>query len=114
MEITGFTDENILNYVKLFFNQLGYTSQNSSEQDEKLLSFLTLNPRIWGIAHIPINLELVCSVWSNADWTETKTITMSVLYDKLTEWICRRFLQKQLDECVEGMFTDLARMNWHS
>ncbi|CAF1414327.1 unnamed protein product, partial [Adineta ricciae] len=91
MEITGFTDENISNYIKLFFNQLG----SSSREDESLLVFLQLNPKIWGIAHIPINLELICSVWSNFNWTKTKTVTLTVLYDKLTEWICRRYLEKQ-------------------
>ncbi|CAF1482120.1 unnamed protein product [Adineta ricciae] len=91
MEITGFTDENISNYIKLFFDQLG----NSSREDESLLNFLQLNPKIWGIAHIPINLELICSVWSNFNWTKTQTVTLTVLYDKLTEWICRRYLEKQ-------------------
>ncbi|CAF1640684.1 unnamed protein product [Adineta ricciae] len=91
MEITGFTDKNISNYIKLFFNQL----ENSSHEDQNLLNFLKLNPKIWGIAHIPINLELICSVWSNFDWTKTNTVTITVLYDKLTEWICRRYLEKQ-------------------
>ncbi|CAF1639882.1 unnamed protein product [Adineta ricciae] len=91
MEITGFTEENINNYIELFFNQLG----NSSHQGDNLLNFLRSKPRIWGIAHIPINLELICSTWSNIDWTQTKTVTITVLYDRLTEWICRRYLEKQ-------------------
>ncbi|CAF1532296.1 unnamed protein product [Adineta ricciae] len=91
MEITGFTEENINTYIKLFFNQLG----NSSHQGNDLLNFLRSKPRIWGIAHIPINLELICSTWSNIDWTQTKTVTITILYDRLTEWICRRYLEKQ-------------------
>ncbi|CAF1527390.1 unnamed protein product, partial [Adineta steineri] len=95
LEITGFTDDNISKYVKQFFNQIGSETQNSSVEDEKILSFLKRNPRIWGIAHIPINLELICSVWSNIEWTTMKTMTITMLYDTLTEWICRRYLEKQ-------------------
>ncbi|CAF1601831.1 unnamed protein product [Adineta ricciae] len=91
MEITGFTDENIPNYIKLFFNQLG----NPSREDENLLNFLQSNPKIWGIAHIPINLELICSVWIKSDWAKTKVATMTGLYNGLTESICRRYLAKQ-------------------
>ncbi|CAF1562737.1 unnamed protein product [Adineta ricciae] len=91
MEITGFTKENVNNYIKLFFTQLG----NSSHKGDNLLNFLRSKPKIWGIAHIPINLELICSTWSNIDWTQTKTVTITILYDRLTEWICRRYLEKQ-------------------
>ncbi|CAF0889773.1 unnamed protein product [Adineta ricciae] len=87
LEITGFTDDNIVEYVKQFFDQ--------TSTSEKLLSFLKLNPSIWGIAHIPISLELICSVWSDTDWSETKTLTITALYDYITEWLCRRFLTKQ-------------------
>ncbi|CAF0946933.1 unnamed protein product [Adineta steineri] len=89
LEITGFTDDNISKYVKQFFDGIGNEAQNSSAVDEKLLTFLKRNPRIWGIAHIPINLELICSVWSNTNWATTKTMTITMLYDTLTEWIFR-------------------------
>ncbi|CAF1006613.1 unnamed protein product [Adineta steineri] len=95
LEITGFTDDNISKYVKQFFDEIEKEPQNSTAEDEKILSFLKRNPRIWGIAHIPINLELICSVWSNTRWSETKTLTMTGLYDEITEWICRRYLEKQ-------------------
>ena len=61
---------------------------------EKLILFLKSNPRLWGIAHIPINLELICSVWSNNDWSGSKTMTTTMLYDKVVEWMCRRYLEK--------------------
>ncbi|CAM4807607.1 unnamed protein product [Rotaria magnacalcarata] len=95
MEITGFTDDNIAEYVKQFFKQTEDETQHSTTADEKLLSFLKLNPSIWGVAHIPINLELICSLWSDTDWSETKTLTMTALYDNIVEWLCRRYLSKQ-------------------
>ncbi|CAF3886146.1 unnamed protein product [Adineta steineri] len=97
LEITGFTDDNISKYVKQFLDQVENEAQNLSGEDKKILSFLKRNPRIHGIAHIPINLELICSVWSNTHWPETEieTLTMTGLYDEITEWICRRYLMKQ-------------------
>ncbi|CAF4967643.1 unnamed protein product, partial [Rotaria sp. Silwood1] len=70
LEITGFTNDNIQN-------------------------FLQNNPRIWGIVHIPVNLELMCSLWCDTNWSETTTLTMTTVYDKMTEWLCRRHLEKR-------------------
>ncbi|CAF0987406.1 unnamed protein product [Adineta steineri] len=103
LEITGFTDDNIFKYVEQFFEEIANEAQNSSAEGEKILSFLKRNPRIWGIAHIPINLELICSVWSNTHWSETKTLTMTGLYDEITEWICRRYLMKQKGVSTEEL-----------
>ncbi|CAF1564584.1 unnamed protein product [Adineta ricciae] len=94
MEITGFTDENIRNYVKQFFSQLGHETQNSSEQDEKLLNFLKGNPKIWGIGHIPINLELICTIWGDTNWQESEIVTITRLYNKITVWLCRRYMKR--------------------
>ncbi|CAF4022603.1 unnamed protein product, partial [Adineta steineri] len=51
--------------------------------------------KIWGIVHIPVNLELICSLWCDTDWSETTTLNMTTVYDKITEWLCRRYLEKQ-------------------
>ena len=95
MEITGFTDENISQYVTQFFNQIQEELDDASSQAQKCLQFLKVNSRVWGIAHIPVNLELICSIWSDTDWSETKNMTMTTLYDNLTDWLCRRCLIKQ-------------------
>ncbi|CAF3715026.1 unnamed protein product [Adineta steineri] len=39
----------------------------------------------------------ITNVWSNTDWATTQIMTMTMLYDKLTEWICRRYLKRQRD-----------------
>ncbi|CAF2066064.1 unnamed protein product [Rotaria magnacalcarata] len=95
MEIIGFTDYNIRNYVKQFFDSVKDDLENARIQDEKLLNFFKENPRIWGVAHIPVNLELICALWCDTEWSETLTLTMTALYDKMAEWICRRYLIKQ-------------------
>ncbi|CAF4175841.1 unnamed protein product, partial [Adineta steineri] len=92
VEITGFTDENIEQYVKQFFDQIKDELDNSSDKSQRLCSFLQTNRSIWGVAHIPVNLELICSLWSNEDFIETKELTMTSLYTVMIEWLCRRYL----------------------
>ena len=95
MEITGFTDENISQYVTQFFNQIQEELDDASSQTQKCLEFLKVNSRVWGIAHIPVNLELICSIWSDTDWSETKNMTITALYDNMAMWLCWRYLEKQ-------------------
>ena len=95
MEITGFTDQNIVKYVTQFFHEIRDDSKDASFEDEKLLNFLKSNRSIWGVAHIPVNLELICSAWSNTIELEENPLTLAVLYDKIAEWLCRRHLTKQ-------------------
>ena len=94
LEITGFTDDNIKEYVKQFFDQIKDQIDNAPLQPKKLLGFLECNPRLWGIVHIPVNLELICSLWCDTDWSETTMLTMTIVYDKMIEWLCRRHLEK--------------------
>jgi HEAT repeat protein len=93
MEITGFTDKNITQYVKQFFDQMKDELDDAMIEDQRLLKFLRSNQSIWGVAHIPVNLELICSLWSNDDWSETEQLTITLLYTKMTEWLCRRYLR---------------------
>ncbi|CAF1488706.1 unnamed protein product [Adineta steineri] len=92
MEITGFTDKNIERYVKQFFEQIKDELDNSLNRSQKLFTFLQANPSIWGVAHIPVNLELICSLWSNEEFIETKELTITSLYTEMVEWLCRRYL----------------------
>ncbi|CAF0722390.1 unnamed protein product [Adineta steineri] len=92
MEITGFTDDNIKQYVQQFFDQMKDELDNSLKRSQKLFRFLQTNRSIWGVAHIPVNLELICSLWSNEDFIETKELTITSLYTVMIEWLCRRYL----------------------
>ena len=92
MEITGFTDNNIKNYVQQFFDQMKDELDDALIKSQQLLRFLKANPSIWGIAHIPVNLELICSLWSNQDLSEIQELTITKLYTMITEWLCRRYL----------------------
>jgi hypothetical protein len=92
IEITGFTDENIVEYVKQFFNQIQDELDDALVKSQRLLHFLRSSASIWGVAHIPVNLELICSFWSNEDWSDIEHLTITTLYCMMTEWLCRRYL----------------------
>lgn len=95
MEITGFTDTNIEEYVYSFFDQMKEELEDASIKSKTLLKFLKSNKSAWGVAHIPVNLELICSVWSNQNWSEAKELTITSLYTTMVEWLCRRYLAAQ-------------------
>ena len=103
MEIIGFTNENIARYLEQFFNSNTDEIGQVSSESQQLLNLLKSSPSIWGIAHIPVNLELICSLWKNTDWSKTTALTITQLYSGITEWLCRRYLQKQKNISHEHM-----------
>ena len=92
MEIIGFTDENIKEYIYQFFHQLTDESIDASNKCQSLLQFLHLSLSAFGVAHIPVNLELICSIWSNDHLSSTQNLTITSLYTHIIEWLCRRYL----------------------
>lgn len=112
LEIIGFTDENVKAYITQFFSTTikPPTSQSRSlipdEKDTKsasipthstnLLHFLETNPNLKEITRVPIQLELICSVWqdANSQLLSSTSITLSELYYQITLWLLRRRLQK--------------------
>ena len=103
MEITGFTDKNITEYIHQFFELIEEKSENDIIKKNALLKFLRSKQSIWGIAHIPVNLELICSVWSNQDLSEIRHLTITTLYTTMTEWLCRRYLMSQ-NHAIQMLF----------
>jgi HEAT repeat protein len=101
MEITGFTDENITEYIQQFFDQMKDELDDAVIKSQRLLNFLRSKQSIWGVAHIPVNLELICSLWSNEDWSEIEQLTITVLYTKITEWLCRRYLRTHENQILQ-------------
>ncbi|CAF4353273.1 unnamed protein product, partial [Rotaria sp. Silwood2] len=77
MEMTGFTNDNIVKYIEQFFEQMKDDMEDASIKGQNLLTLLKSNSSIWGVAHIPVNLELICSLWSDHDWSKTKALTIT-------------------------------------
>ncbi|CAF4007268.1 unnamed protein product, partial [Rotaria magnacalcarata] len=95
LEIIGFTDENITNYVELFFDQISSQTPDSSGETKTILQYLKSNSSVWGVAHIPLNLELICSTWCNSKGFKKKALTLTALYHEMIEYFCRRHLRKK-------------------
>ena len=107
MEIIGFTDQNIENYVHNFFHQMQDELEDAPLKNKSLVKFLKSNASIWGVAHVPVNLELICSLWSDQDWSEIQQLTITRLYSMMTEWLCRRYLKVQRVSIQQLSTTDV-------
>ena len=107
LEITGFTDENIKQYIHKFFYQFSDESNDTSLKKQSLLQFLKLNSSAFGVAHIPINLDLICCIWSNERLPSIENVTITKLYTEITEWLCQRYLQSKnidIDQLLKDVY----------
>ena len=95
LEITGFIHADIPKYVEHFFRQIDGKSANASSQGQKLLDVLYSNRSIYRVASIPVNLELLCRLWTEPNRLETKSLRMATLYERFIVWLCRRQISKE-------------------
>ncbi|CAF4800114.1 unnamed protein product, partial [Rotaria socialis] len=103
LEITGFTDENKEKFIQNFFDTGAENSRISDTMVGKVLDDLRANPTIWSIAQIPVNLELICSLWQDQSISYSSLSTISDLYEKILTWLCRRYLIEQHDTAHENL-----------
>lgn len=93
-ESIGFLDDDIEKYIRAFFAN----TQEIEEQVESLITFLKDHPNVWGIAHIPINLMLICVSWKDMyekfDFKNIKEVTVTNLYYCVLAHLASYFLQK--------------------
>jgi HEAT repeat protein/tetratricopeptide (TPR) repeat protein len=91
LENIGFTNENIEIYIRHFMREA-----EKLDQAELLLKFLRVHPSIWGIAHIPINLELLSWLWSQGDLTleQGEIKTLSKLYQMIVNRVQDAYIRK--------------------
>jgi len=103
--VMGFNDEQIEDYVGYFFNP-DYTPGANAQNKAHCLSWLKQNPNLWSIAHIPIQLELLCSNYSALQ--QQTDFTLSVLYDSLWHNLINRCATRDnLSEAL--LITDLEK-----
>lgn len=114
LEMIGFTDENINAYVEKYFERY-----NRQAHGQRLLHEIRRNPNLKGIAHIPINLALMCLVWRDAkdEVNIPERLTMTQIYSGVVLWLlrrdrCERLKReglKHLDGSNEIISEDVAR-----
>jgi HEAT repeat protein len=99
LENIGFLNEDIEDYVNKFFAAIEYPSR-----PVEFLAFIKQNPLLWGSAHIPIILELMCGVWNerkNQGKVLNNQLSMTELYEELVLKLCKRYLQKRSHDPIK-------------
>ena len=94
LEVMGFLDDDIPSYVDSYFKSNG----GDVEKGKQLIEHLDKNKSVWGIAHIPINLELICFVWQQdykGQPIHMQDITMTSLYKKLSDHFLTNYLNDE-------------------
>jgi len=87
----GFNDQHIKDYVTKFFNP-AYTPDVNSSDKEECLDWLQKDSNLWSIAHIPIQLELLCSSYSSLH--KQTNLILATLYESLWDKILNRYAVK--------------------
>ncbi len=82
LEVMGFSNEQVEGYVQNFMAE----SSNKGLSASALLSYLKSRASIWGIAHIPINLEMLCWLYCERK-IRNKANSLSMLYEKIIEGV---------------------------
>ncbi len=99
LELLGFNPENVVRYIQIFFKDDERVGQACID---KLLTFVK-KPMIAGMAHIPINLELLCCAWKDGRSERLisgEEISLAELYYEIVASLVKRFhdgeIQKRL------------------
>ncbi|MBA3238884.1 MAG: hypothetical protein H0T62_11145 [Parachlamydiaceae bacterium] len=71
-----------------------YIQKSFEENPQAVIQKIRQNPIIFGLCHIPINLELVCSILKKSKSDISSINSMTGLYEELTFTLQRRFIEK--------------------
>ena len=71
-----------------------YIQKSFPDNSQAMIQTVRQNPIIFGLCHIPINIELVCSILQKSKGDISFIRSMSGLYEELTLILQRRFLEK--------------------
>ncbi|MCG8340707.1 MAG: ankyrin repeat domain-containing protein, partial [Cytophagales bacterium] len=99
IEHAGFSDGQMEDYVK------GDLRDLPSELVEGLLSFIRAYPAIGAIAHVPVNLQILCFLWredSPGVREETLRGSLPGLYRRLTRYLWKRYTERHKEENLQN------------
>ncbi|MBA3238305.1 MAG: HEAT repeat domain-containing protein [Parachlamydiaceae bacterium] len=71
-----------------------YIQKSFPKNSQGMIQKVRQNPTIFGLCHIPINLELVCSILQKSKGDISNICSMAGLYEELTLILQRLFLDK--------------------
>ncbi len=90
VEVTGFNEENIKQYIESEFNQF-------PEKASSLIEQLENNPVIQSVCSVPLNCAIVCNLWHTSDQELPRTLTE--LYTQIVLNIILRNVKKKFPYC---------------
>jgi len=105
--MVGFTDVNVFEYIKRFFSNIEKVApalrESNIKRSQCLIEWLSHNPAIKALVHIPVLLELTCGLFLKKD--DMSSLTMTAFYNELVEFVIKRDKEKfiTLDENNELM-----------
>lgn len=102
-EMTGFADKDLENYIGQYFQQC-------NDQVPKLIRFVKSNPNVWAIAQTPVNLKLLCMMWTDINWSNRPNITITYLYEQFVNFLCKQCLKKAN---IDYDFNDNQKIDEH-
>lgn len=95
VEVAGFRDENITEFVGRFLNAMAADPGAGSvnPRTHPVYGYMRSHPLVWELAHVPINLVLLCHVLQ--DGAIDTDLSLTELYAHVEERMWRRYCQRQ-------------------
>ena len=96
IEHMGLSDGQMEDYVR---------GDLSSDLAKELLAFIRAYPAIEAIAHVPVNLQILCALWQDDGagvHEESKRGSLPGLYRKLTGYIWKRYTQHHRERGLQN------------
>ncbi|XP_064400854.1 NACHT, LRR and PYD domains-containing protein 3-like isoform X2 [Halichondria panicea] len=90
VEVIGFNDENIKQYIESEFEQF-------PEKASSLIEQLENNPVIQSVCSVPLNCAIVCNLWHTLEQELPRTLTE--LYTQIVLNIILRNVKKKVSDC---------------
>ena len=90
VEVVGFNEENIKQYIESEFEQF-------PEKASSLIEQLENNPVIQSVCSVPLNCAIVCNLWHNLDQELPRMLTE--LYTQIVLSIILRNVKKKFPDC---------------
>ena len=87
IEHAGFNDAQLQTYVR-----------EEVSDDAALLGYIHQHTNIREIAHVPVNLQILCALWQDQHAgirDELQQGSLPGLYDRFTEWVWHRYQQRE-------------------
>eukprot|EP00210_Caulerpa_lentillifera_P002860 g2732.t2 len=84
-----FSDEHLKNFI---------SKELPQEDVEEFSQFLNQSSSIWEVARVPINVQIICNMWTSSAKEGLKTIkvmNLAWLYDQMVKYVWMRYIKKE-------------------